>query len=444
MEYFKYIVFFIILIFGIPVGCIIASKNQKFENLILFLALFFTCRLSETINFVSREHYRGTSRGFEVTLVDLASLILFFLVLHRKNIHKIKLLPPGSLLYFIYFIISLISITNSGCALYSWFEIWKMIRMYFYYWIIYNYIQDLKQIDLIIRYIGFIIIYIFLIVMQQKYLQGIWQCHGPFPHQNSLVMYLNIFGGIIFAAFLNKQHNFKEFFYYFLLFGMAAICILSTYSRGGLACFAMGAFIVLAFSLFSGLNPKKIGITILVFIMGVAVLYKSMDTIIKRFETAPKESADTRVEYANAARAMADDYTFGTGLNNFSLKMIKPYRYYQYRNKAAWELGGIVETAYLLVAAETGWLNLVIFLLFLFRFYFKNIANYFRYKKTEYAYITIGLSGGLTAIYAETTLEWVIKQTNNFYQLMLVFAIIAAMAKIYKNTKKDCVIPTAK
>ncbi len=43
--------------------------------------------------------------------------------------------------------------------------------------------------------------------------------------------------------------------------------------------------------------------------------------------------------------------------------------------------------------------------------------------------MSIGLAGGLTAIYLESSLEWILKQTNNFYQLMLVFAIIAAISR---------------
>ena len=45
--------------------------------------------------------------------------------------------------------------------------------------------------------------------------------------------------------------------------------------------------------------------------------------------------------------------------------------------------------------------------------------------------MSIGLTGGLLAIYIESGLEWVLKQTNNFYQLMLIFALIATMDRLY-------------
>lgn len=430
----KYLIFFTVLVFGVPIGYAIARKHGKFENFVLFLVLFFTCRLAETINFISHENYRGTSRGFEITLVDLAVLILFFLVIQRKNVYKIKLLPPGSLLFFMYILISLISIMNSGVALYSFFEIWKMLRMYFFYWIMYNYIQDLIQINLIVKYIGYIIIYVFILVLQQKYLLGMFQVKGPFPHQNSMAMYLIVFGCLIFAALMNSKERTSNTYYLLLVFGMSAICVVSSLSRAGLACFAVSLLIIFLLSFGSGFSLKKISLTVVFILLGSVVIFKAADTITQRFETAPEESANTRIVLAGAACSMAGDKFFGIGLNNFGLKINPPYPYGDHIKRTKWnEKEGLVETIYLMIAAETGWVNLVIFLIFIFKFYFMNLINLFRYRKSIYCYVCIGFIGGLSGIYLESVLEWVLKQTNNFYQLMLVFAIIAAMSKIYKN-----------
>jgi hypothetical protein len=434
----KYLIFFTVLIVGVPVGFTFAKNNKTIENFILFLTLFFTCRVeAETINFLSHETYRGTSRGFEVTLVDIFILILFSLVIYRKNQYKIKLLPPCSILYFFYFLFSLISIMNSGVDLYSYFEIWKMIRMYFFFWVFYNYIQDTKHIDLILKYISIIIIYIFLLVIEQKYLLGFFQVKGPFPHQNSMAMYLIIFGSIIFAALLNTKKNTLSTYYLLLIFSMSGICIISSLSRAGIACFGISLFIIFILSYFSGFSLKKIGLTILFLLLGCIVLYKAIDTIMLRFETAPEESTQTRIVLANSAIKMANDRFFGIGLNNFGLKINPPYPYGEDIERTKWnEKEGLVETIYLMIAAETGWINLAIFMIILFKFYFMNIANYFRYRKTGYIFVAIGLLGGLTGIYLESALEWVLKQTNNFYQLMLIFAIIGAMTKIYKKYSK--------
>jgi hypothetical protein len=165
--------------------------------------------------------------------------------------------------------------------------------------------------------------------------------------------------------------------------------------------------------------------------MGAAVLIKAMDSISERVESAPKESLEVRVVLAIAAQNMANDKILGIGLNNFGVKINDPYPYGNHIPKLhADEKGGLVETIYLMIAAETGWHNLGVFLIFLFYFYFKNLRNFFRLKGSPYRYIPIGIMGGLTALYVQCTLEWALKQTNNFYELMLVFAIIAAVSRI--------------
>jgi uncharacterized membrane protein len=95
------------------------------------------------------------------------------------------------------------------------------------------------------------------------------------------------------------------------------------------------------------------------------------------------------------------------------------------------ERNGLVETAYLSIAAETGWHNLIIYLALLFYFLHMNFSNMKRLRFYPYQFFSIGLMGGLIGIYLESTLEWVLRQTNNFYQLMMMFAIIAATRKLY-------------
>ncbi|MEA2011512.1 MAG: hypothetical protein U9O87_00270, partial [Verrucomicrobiota bacterium] len=92
LSMLKYPVFFGVLIFGVPIGYLFAMKDKRIENAVFFTAIFFTCRLYETINFFSDEFYRGTAKGFEITLVDIATIILFLIVIARKEKYPIKIL----------------------------------------------------------------------------------------------------------------------------------------------------------------------------------------------------------------------------------------------------------------------------------------------------------------------------------------------------------------
>lgn len=178
-------------------------------------------------------------------------------------------------------------------------------------------------------------------------------------------------------------------------------------------------------------------IVLVIPVVVLVVFIKAWDSISERFTTAPKESAETRVVLSQAAVKMANDKALGIGLNNFGLKINAPYPYNSHipedviRNEEG--KGGLVETIYLMIAAETGWFNLFVFLCFIFSFYFSNLRNYFYYKKTHLSFISIAFLGGLSSIYIQSTLEWVLKQANNYYQLMLVFAIIATLTRWRKK-----------
>ena len=436
LSEYKYIIFFLTLIILVPFGVLMASTSKFFEKVILFMMIFFTCRLTESIHFVSREFYRGTSRGFEIGLVDLVSLVLFLVIIIRRGRDfKIRLIPPGSFIYFIYFALSLASITNSYEPLYSYFEILKMIRMYFYFWVLYNYFNSYDRIALAIHFIPAIIIYIFMVALYQKYRLGVYQINGPLPHQNSLCMYITILSTIMFSQLMNeKKASILKSAFIFLMFAMGSLLVFFTLSRAGMVCYIGGCLAVLLLSYASGFEVKKFIITGIIGVGAIIAVVSMINTVLKRFETAPVQSKITRYNLAISAVNMADDKFLGIGLNNFGVKVNKPWPYSKHLDKGDKKFKeGLVETVYLMIAAETGWLNLGVFVIFLLYFYIMNFVNIFRFVNTEYQYFAIGLAGGLGSIYIQSSLEWVLKQSPNFYQLMFCFAIIAAMMGIYKR-----------
>ncbi len=440
LSAYKYVFFFLALIIGVPIGYNYAIRRPIVEKIVFFLSIFFTARM-EDINFYSREWMRLTSKGFEIGMVDLATMILFLIVIKRSHKHKL-LIPPGTILYFLYFISSMISMVNSSDTLYSWFEVWKMMRMYVYFWTMYNYIRDKETLNLFLRCIATITLYVFYEVVRQKYLNHQFQVAGPFPHQNSLVMYMIIYGSIVFAYLLNnKEHSKLKTMIWIGIFGMAAISVISTLSRAGMVLFALSVVIVLLLSFQAGYTHKKLLIALTLAIFSMFILMRAWDSITERFETAPEASANTRIDLAIAAQKMANDKRLGVGLNNFGVKINPPYNYSSHipmhDEEDPDERNGLVETIYLMIAAECGWHTLVLFFLFIFYFYFLNLRNFIKYKGKPYQFLSIAFLGGLIAIYLESVLEWVLKQTNNFYQLMLVFAIISIMYRMDKEETKS-------
>ncbi|MDD5697229.1 MAG: O-antigen ligase family protein [Victivallaceae bacterium] len=433
MSEYKYIIFFLALLIGVPVAVVLAYSSKFWEKIIVFMMMFFTASLAGTINFYSHKDYRGTSRGFEVGIVDLATLVVFFLIIIKPKF-KIKWFPPGSLLFFIYYLFSVISLRNSANLLYSEFEVWSMTKMYFYFWVWYNYFIDLEHIQQVIGMLPVIVIYTFLAVVYQKRM-GVYQPGGPFPHQNSLSMYFMTLGGIFLALLLEIKTKQITTLWLLGLFGICSFIECLALSRAGIVCYAGCCTVVLFFSFLSRFRTRKILVFILISLVGLAGLLFYADAIYERFAYAPKSSMECRENLAVSAKNMANDKFFGIGLNNFGVKVNAEYPYSKhYLPKGFKE--GLVESVYLMIAAETGWLNMFVFIFMLAYFYIINVRNIFRYRDQKILYLPIAIAGGLSALYVQSYLEWVLKQPCNFYQMMFFFAIIISMARIYQQNRK--------
>jgi len=424
-----------VLLLGVPAGILLAYSSKLWEKIIVFLMVFFTCSLSGTINFESVKDYRGTSRGFEIGIVDLATLVIFGMMILKPRF-KMKMFPPGSFLFFTYTIISILSIQNAANSLYSWFEVLKMFKMFFYYMVWYNYFIDLNHIQRVIKILPVLVIYMFLIVIYQ-WKMGSYQPGGPFTHQNSLCMYVMTLGGIFLAALFElKMPQFKTAFITGI-FGLCCLIELLTLSRAGVVCYAGCCSLVVFFSFSVKFKPKKVFIFMLIFMIGLMGLLFYANSIYNRFMYAPESSMESRQHLATSAKNMAADGFFGVGLNNFGIKVNAEYPYSKHYMPEGFR-EGLVESIYLMIAAETGWLNMFVFLTFIAYFYITNIRNIYYYRHSQMVYLPIAIAGGLAAIFLQSYLEWVLKQAPNFYQMMFFFAIIMAMKRIHnKNPKRS-------
>ena len=270
-----------------------------------------------------------------------------------------------------------------------------------------------------------------------QHVKGIHQANGLFPHQNSMGMFMNLIAPIFFAYYFNINKGWKRFlFAAFFLFASAAC--MRTYSRGSMVCLPFGCAITTLLSLRYQFHMRKVQILLpiaLICFFGALLL---LPNIIKRFENAPKESLMTRQYLAASAWNMMKDKPFvGVGLNNWGIKINPPYPYceYRYANKRIAKdfREGIVETSYLLVGAECGFFALGAFLLWLGYYYVIACKLLKFFRRSHYFYIPAGIVGGLTAIYLQSTLEWVMKQQVNFIQMMMLFAVLSILYKYRKE-----------
>ena len=216
-----------------------------------------------------------------------------------------------------------------------------------------------------------------------------------------------------------------------------------TYSRGALACFPLGGIVTLFYSLKHPYSRRKLHIVLCMSILALIGLSVVAPRIIERFEKAPESSGQTRKELALAAvNMMKDAPLIGVGINNWGIKINPPYRYSNFRENRRYDddfKDGIVETIYLLVGAECGIPSLVLLLVWFSYYWIIAVRLLVKLQNTPWFFIPAGALGGMTSIFLQSALEWVLKQQINFLLLITFFAFLGYLNRHWREFAAESV-----
>ena len=440
MKYF----IFTVAALGVPPLAVLLSLNKRWMRYAFWGIVVAMCLYIPTsINFFSHEHYRGSSRGMEVSFIHLMSFAVIGALLLGRRFKR--WLPDGGYwLYVIYFLLCLPSLGTAESGLYAWFEIWKMIMLFFFYVAVYNYLKATDDLKTVVGGLAaFAIVNMALVV--RDHLAGVYQPHGVFPHQNGLAVAMHLFGTLFFASYV--MHGFKTRFTRLcaLAFACAAGATLRSYSRLAIALMPVGYGLTLLGCLIWGKPKRLVGRLAPIALAGLVVLAAILPRIIERFKTAPESSGDTRIELAKCAFEMIRDEPWrGVGINNWGIKINPPYDYAERagRNTNRGEdfEDGIVETVYLLVGAECGLPALAAMLLWFGWYVVACIRLMRRLRSSRWFFIPAGLLGGMAAAFAQSCFEWVFRQQLNLISLMFMFATLSYLNANWRKLKAEAAL----
>lgn len=441
----KYLVFWVAAS-GVPALAWLLSLERRWLKWAFFGMVAGLCLYQPTaINFFSHERYSGTARGMEVSLIHLLALaVLLALSLRGK---RWRLFPDGGFaLYGVYFLLCLPSLFNADSVLIGWLEVWKMMLLFVFGHAVYGYLSATDDVETVVKALAVFTIANFLATVHQHY-TGVFQSPGVFPHRNGMGMGMNLLGSLFFAGYLQRGLKDRLGRLSGVAFLCAAVAGMWTYSRGAIAVLPVGyglaALGVLRNAAGKGSRTaRRVLLRMLPMalagLLGLAVMWPRL---VQRFTEAPVESSNTRVELAACAKEMIQTHPWiGVGINNWSLNMGPDH---PYQDLAAEKLGrelnyrGIVETVYLLVAAECGIPALVAMLVW-FGWYWVACARLGKkLRGGEWHFVPAGLLGGLTANYLQSALEWVLRQQMSLFLLVFLFAMVAYFDKMPCKPQTD-------
>jgi O-antigen ligase len=422
----KHWIFVAMSIIAIPALAALGLRHRWGERLLVAGALLSTSYLVD-INFISMEWYRGDTRGFEFGVTDWMVIALAITMLgSRRWAGRRPRVPPLWLPLTLYLAIAAASVLAAYVPVYAGFGLFKLLRAVAVYWVAYNWLRSEDDLRFVLLVLVAMVGIQFLLVLGQR-AGGLYRAVGSTPHPNTLAVYVNFMNMIFLAVLMSGRLRFPASAVVWTGFSMGTLIVLATFSRGALATMALGYGLVVSLSLLDRARPRKLVMVGIMALAALPLVVKTAPSVIHRFQTAPVESGLSRQQANAAALEMARNHFLGVGLNNYS-HVVNNTAYSRFVPLEADR--GIVHNVYLLQASELGWVGLAAFLLVVAGFFWR--AGRFLARRTDdlASAVAIGIFVGMVALWAQSLLEWLFRQTYVTIQFFLLAGFLCALPRV--------------
>jgi len=433
----KFVLFTVALVLGVPIVAAASAFSKQLKRLAfaaMIVSFLFGSQFS--INLMSMEMYRGPVRGFEITLADILVLGLNLGMMLRTG----SLIIWRPRMFLPLFIFSIINVNQSEYTIYGWFVVWQLFRLGLLYWCVINFFAtekyDRGSIGALM--LGYTIsgLILALITFKQKYLDGLYRTQAFFDHSNTvpsftLIILCVLLVWVLYDTKLNLvQHSIG------LIAGLGMVfAVLGTSSRTGMVMAGASVVGALIVANRKTRNTRIRYTTIFLIICMLIGLAMVIDTVIYRFLNAPESSEEARNEFEIAAIMMADDYTIGVGLNQYSQVLTENKTYREHIKVMKYEeQAGVAHHIYLLTAAEMGYFGMYFFITIIALFILSMLYYGLPWKTFEQR-LLLGVSAGMGILFAIGFYEWVIRLSPVLYQLVVAAAFGQSLITMCKRNK---------
>jgi hypothetical protein len=453
----------ILLLFGSTCGgVLLTSLSHRIRDIFFFLLVTLTV-VTEYIdvNFVSKEWYRGTTCGFEVSLVDVISLSLLASCIIRPRLGDKRWFWPASLgLMLIYFLFASFCVAVADPKIFGLFELSKMVRGLIVFLAAALYVRNERELRLFIWALGVTVCFQGLMAVQQRYLQGVHRVYGTVDDSNSLSMYLCTTAPVFVAVITSKfQLRLK-------LLGAAAIScafigVILTISRAGLMAIMLMLFCTAIATVSYRITLRKALITLVVMIGMTGALAKAWKTVGERFanDSLKNEYSSKHVQnrgyYIRIAQAIAMDSWFGVGPNNWSYWVSN-----KYGPRLGWHFIPYIGTdqkpgqkvppgrdiddpqaapAHSLAAltmGEMGLGGLVLLSLLWLRWLLMGASFLWPRTPDPMRRVGVGIFFGMCGTFFQSLTEWVFHQTPIFFTFNILLGVLASLMYVRKCERR--------
>jgi hypothetical protein len=443
-------------------GILAATASRRLRDLFFLLLVVLTVMTQHLdVNFVSREWYRGTTRGFEFSLMDVLSLSILLSSLLRPHPGQRRWYWPGSfgflLLFFLY---ACFSVAISDPQLFGLFELSKMLRGIVVFLVGALYVRTERELRLFVAGLACAVCWQGLQAFYERYHDGAFRVTGIIGDPNSLSMYLCMITPVMVAALTSDFSR--------MLRGLAGLGVLLgclgvvlTISRTGVATLALVTLGTTAACVSFKLTAKKVAIGMAVAAIVVGIAAKAWHTVQSRYQEASLEEeyhgkGQGRGYYLRIAKAIASDRFFGVGLNNWSYLVSNEYgpqqgwRFVPYIGTEHWPSdvvppGRNLDAAQAapahnlgaLVVGELGWPGFFLFGLLWLRWFQMGASFLWPRLPDPMHRMGAGFFFASWGVFFQSLTEWVYRQTAIFFTFHLILGALASLYWLKRQQKRE-------
>jgi len=444
-------------------GILLTSLSYRIRDIFFFLMVTLSA-VTEYIdvNFVSKEWYRGTTCGFEVSMVDVISLSVLVSTLIRPRPGEKRWFWPASFGWMIlFFLFTGFCVAVADPKIFGLFELSKMIRGFVIFLAAAYFVRTERELKLFLYALGTIVCYEGISALTERYYWGVVRVYGSIDDSNSLSMFLCTTAPVFVAVIMSRCSKPLKALAAAAI-GLSFIGVILTMSRAGLMAILIMLFATAVVTVSYRITLKKALITLAVILAMAGALAKAWKNIGARFasdslksEYASKKHEQNRGYYIKIATAIAKDSWFGVGPNNWSYWVSDKYGprlgwyfipYLDTNQKPGQKVppgrniddpqAAPAHSLGALTMGEMGIGGLVLFTLLWMRWLFMGATFLWPRNPDPMRRIGIGIFFGMCGTFFQSMTEWVFHQTPIYFTFHILLGVLASLIYIRKCERR--------
>ena len=447
-----------LLLIATVIGVGVTAISPRARDLAFFFMVAGTVVTDKLdINFLSHFWYRGTTRGLEISFVDVLaiSVLVSSFLFPRPGVSRFYW--PASLgLVLLFFAYAFFSVVFTEPKMNGVFELSKMARGLLFFLAAALFVRSERELSILVLALGCAMCFEGALAVKQRALDGVHRVPGSLEHPNSFSMYLCLVGPVFIAAATSTLPKALRYLSVIAI-GLAGLSMLLTISRAGIPIFA---FIMLATTILCvtwRITLKKIAMTGLICVCLAAVLARSWDTLKARYleATFEQEYLDEDLEgrgfYLRLAKAIMADRFFGVGLNNWSHWVSKTYGprlgtpYEDYDSLTSiphqdevddFNHAAPAHNLGALVVGELGLPGLLLFALLWMRWFQMGACFIWPRVPVAMQRLGVGILFGMGGVFLQSVTEWTFRQTHIFLTFHILLGVLASLYHFRRQAKR--------